>query len=155
MIQRRRMLQGTVAVCAAPAYIPARAKDLTLTIAAGHPPVIAWVRLLRDYFVPEVNKLLEGSGHKINWNQAYGGTVAKIGGELDAVEKGLVDIAIVDLPSGQAESAERHKLCTVQFAQCGCHSQDHRCYVRAGAGNGQAVGASPCTVPGRYRRRVV
>ena len=73
----------------------ARAKDFNITVATGHPPVIPWVRVLRDQFIPEVNKQLEGSGHKIVWNQAYGSTIVKLGGELDAIQKGIVDMSIV------------------------------------------------------------
>lgn len=87
------------AVAAAALWSPAAfAREISLTIATGHPPVIVWVKLIRDHFIPQVDKNLEGTGHSIKWNQAYGGTVAKIGGELDAVHKGIVDISLVGSP---------------------------------------------------------
>jgi TRAP-type C4-dicarboxylate transport system substrate-binding protein len=95
MLNRRNVIGGAVAGVAAGLSPIAQAKTINLTIAAGHPPVIPWVRVLRDHFVPAVDKGTEAAGHKIIWNQAYGGTVAKIGGELDAIEKSVVDIAIV------------------------------------------------------------
>ncbi|RLB19567.1 MAG: C4-dicarboxylate ABC transporter substrate-binding protein [Deltaproteobacteria bacterium] len=75
----------------------ARAKTYHLTAAAGHPPIFLWVTLTRDYFIPEVNRQLIAAGgkDKIVWNQAYGGTVAKLGGVLEAVEEGIVDVGFV------------------------------------------------------------
>ena len=71
----------------------ALAKDYKMTVVAGHPPIFLWVTLCRDFFIPEVDKrLLEAGGkHKIVWNQAYGGTVAKIGGALEAIEEGIAE----------------------------------------------------------------
>ena len=76
---------------------PAPAKDYKMTVVAGHPPIFLWVTLARDYFIPEVDKRLAAAGgkDKITWNQAYGGTVAKIGGALEAIEEGVADMGFV------------------------------------------------------------
>ncbi len=76
---------------------PVAAKDYKLTVVAGHPPIFLWVTLARDYLIPEVNKRLEAAGgkDKIAWNQAYGGTIAKIGGVLEAIEEGVADMGFV------------------------------------------------------------
>ncbi|MEJ2167091.1 MAG: C4-dicarboxylate TRAP transporter substrate-binding protein [Desulfobacterales bacterium] len=76
---------------------PASAKDYKLTVVAGHPPIFLWVTLCRDYFIPQVDKRLQEAGgkDKIEWNQAYGGTVAKIGGALEAIEEGIADMGFV------------------------------------------------------------
>ena len=76
---------------------PASAKNYKLTVVAGHPPIFLWVTLCRDYFIPEVDKRLAEAGgkDKIEWNQAYGGTVAKIGGALEAIEEGIADMGFV------------------------------------------------------------
>ncbi len=89
------VLVGSLAVCAPIA--PAQAKTYKLTSAAGHPPIFLWVTLTRDFFIPEVDKRLAAAGakDKISWNQAYGGTIAKLGGVLEAVEEGIVDIGFV------------------------------------------------------------
>ena len=73
------------------------AKTYKLTVVAGHPPIFLWVTLCRDYFIPEVDKRLQEAGgkHKIIWNQAYGGTIAKIGGALEAIEEGIADMGFV------------------------------------------------------------
>jgi len=75
----------------------ALAKDYKMTVVTGHPPIFLWVTLCRDFFIPEVDKrLLEAGGkHKIVWNQAYGGTIAKIGGALEAIEEGVADMGFV------------------------------------------------------------
>ena len=73
---------------------PAVAKNYKITVVAGHPPIFLWVTLCRDYFIPEVNKRVEKLGHKIEWNQAYGGTVAKIGGALEAIEEGVISASV-------------------------------------------------------------
>jgi len=76
---------------------PAWAKTYKLTVVAGHPPIFLWVTLCRDFFIPEVNKRLEEAGgkDKIIWNEAYGGTIAKIGGALEAIEEGIADMGFV------------------------------------------------------------
>ncbi len=74
---------------------PAVAKNYKITVVAGHPPIFLWVTLCRDYVIPEVDKRVEKLGHKIEWNQAYGGTVAKIGGALEAIEEGIADMGFV------------------------------------------------------------
>ena len=41
----------------------AQAKDYKLTAVAGHPPIFLWVGLIRDYFIPEVDKRLAETGN--------------------------------------------------------------------------------------------
>jgi TRAP-type C4-dicarboxylate transport system substrate-binding protein len=75
----------------------ATARNYKITVSAGHPPVFLWVTLCRDFFIPEVDKRVAalGKGDTIEWNQAYGGTIAKIGGELEAIEAGVSDMGFV------------------------------------------------------------
>jgi len=74
---------------------PALAKDINATLAAGHPPVFRWVKHASKTFIPAVNKALEGSGHKIIWKEQYAGSLAKVGGVLEAVEEGLAEVGLV------------------------------------------------------------
>lgn len=75
---------------------PAKAETFKITVAAGHPPVFLWVKLMHEQFIPEVDKRLAAAGnHSIEWTEAYGGTVAKIGGVLEAIGDGLVDMGFV------------------------------------------------------------
>jgi TRAP-type C4-dicarboxylate transport system substrate-binding protein len=71
------------------------AETINVTIAAGHPPVFRWVKHLSKTFIPTVNKALEGSGHEIKWSEQYGGSLAKVGGVLEATEEGLAEIGLV------------------------------------------------------------
>lgn len=73
----------------------ASADTFRLTIGAGHPADAAvWITTMRDFLAPEIAKRVEQkTGHKIEWVNAYGGSVCKLGECLEAVESGLVDIA--------------------------------------------------------------
>lgn len=73
---------------------PARAAEtVKLTLVAGHPEIFLWVKHLKQTFAPAVDAELARSGrYRVEWTHAYGGTVAKIGGELDAIQDGLADL---------------------------------------------------------------
>ena len=79
---------------------PVAAKNFRLTIGAGHPAKAAiWIATMRDFFEPEVKKRVEAStDHTIEWVEGYGGSVAKLGECLEAVETGLLDIADLHVP---------------------------------------------------------
>jgi TRAP-type transport system periplasmic protein len=94
----KRCMKTTKVVLVAAAMIslavsPCPAKTWKMTVASGHPPIFAFISTIHDYFIPYVNEKLAPLGHKIEWKEAYGGTVAKIGGELEAVQSGVVEIA--------------------------------------------------------------
>jgi TRAP-type C4-dicarboxylate transport system substrate-binding protein len=72
-----------------------QAADMNVTIVAGHPPVFRWVKHLSQTFIPAVNAALEGSGTTITWSEQYGGALAKVGDELEAIEEGLAEIGLV------------------------------------------------------------
>jgi len=96
-IKRWITLIALTAVALCLTHLPVMAKTHKITIVAGHPPIFLWVSLARDFFVPEVDKRLEAAGgkDKIVWNQAYGGTIAKLGGVLEAIETGVADMGFV------------------------------------------------------------
>ena len=77
-----------------------QAKDFRLSIGAGHPADAAiWITTMRDFFQVEVKNRVESkTEHKIEWVEAYGGSVAKLGECLEAVESGLLDIADLHVP---------------------------------------------------------
>ena len=78
----------------------ASAETFRLTIGAGHPvDASAWITSMRDYLQVEVKKQVEAkTPHKIEWVEAYGGSVAKLGEVLEAIESGLMDIGDVHIP---------------------------------------------------------
>jgi C4-dicarboxylate-binding protein DctP len=58
-----------------------------------------WTRVFIDYFIPEVDRRLAETGnYEIRWNTAWGGTVAKAGGVLEALQYDLADIGIITSP---------------------------------------------------------
>ena len=72
------------------------AKEIKMTVISGHPPAVAVVKYLRDFFVPEVDKRLAKTGnYKIKWTQAYAGTVAKVPAVFEAIEQGIADMGHV------------------------------------------------------------
>lgn len=73
----------------------AQAKDFRVTVVAGHSDVFVWVKLLDDHFIPEVDRRLAATPHKIAWTRAYGGTLAKLGGEVEAIGDGVAGMGIV------------------------------------------------------------
>lgn len=78
---------------AAPAFA---LETIRLTVATGHAPIVNWVKLLDQFYLPEIDRRLAETGkYKIEWTKGYSSTITKIGGEIDAVEQGVVDMAIV------------------------------------------------------------
>ncbi len=71
------------------------AEDISATIVAGHPPVFRWVKLFPQVFIPTVQKELEGSGDTVAFSEQYGGAIAGVGEELEAVEEGLAELGAV------------------------------------------------------------
>jgi TRAP-type C4-dicarboxylate transport system substrate-binding protein len=79
-------------------FAPAQAQEtIKLTASAGHPPVFLWVRVLEDFFMPEVDKRLAAAGgkYKIEWTRAWAGTLAKVGQESVAIKDGVSDMGFV------------------------------------------------------------
>ncbi|MGV0911580.1 TRAP transporter substrate-binding protein DctP [Martelella sp. FOR1707] len=78
------------------ALSPAMAQEtLRLTIASGHPEVFLWVKHMHETFIPTVNAALAEKGDvQIEWTEAYGGTLMKLGSEAEALETGIADVAM-------------------------------------------------------------
>ena len=92
------MTRSLLAACCAGLAVaggPAPAEDLPATVAAGHPCVFRWVRMIPEIFVPEVEARLEGTGHTIAFSEQFGGAIAGVGEELEAVEMALAGIGTV------------------------------------------------------------
>lgn len=101
-MHRRRFLAGSAALAGvvgmgtgfSPAH--ANASTIGMTVATGHPPVVTWVNMLDNFFLPEVDRRLEEAGnYRIEWTKGYAGTIARIGGEVEAVDQNITDLAIV------------------------------------------------------------
>jgi len=74
---------------------PASAQEtLHLTVVSGYPEVFPWVRLLRDVFIPTLDaELARHDEVRIEWTQAWGGTLVRLGSEIDAFHDGIIDVA--------------------------------------------------------------
>ena len=71
-------------------------EEIKLTVAAGHPPIFLWVKHLKASIMSTVDAELAKTGkYKIAWTEAYGGTLAKIGSELETMQQGISDFGIV------------------------------------------------------------
>ncbi|MGD1880794.1 MAG: C4-dicarboxylate TRAP transporter substrate-binding protein [Paracoccaceae bacterium] len=70
----------------------ALAESYSATIAAGHPPVFRWIRMIAEVFVPAATEQMEAAGHSITFSEQYGGSLAKVGEELETVEAGIAEL---------------------------------------------------------------
>ena len=86
-----------VAVICFNACAAADEKNLLLTMAAAHATTIPWVSELQDYVVPAFTNELKASrpGTKIDWIEAYGGSLYRWQDTLEGVQIGLADIGWV------------------------------------------------------------
>ena len=93
---RRSLLLGASAL---PVFaIHARAQTaLNITIASSHPVANFWVAMMKNVFQPEVDKFLRDNGntHRINWREAYGGTLYRFQDTMEAVRDNITDIGYV------------------------------------------------------------
>jgi TRAP-type C4-dicarboxylate transport system substrate-binding protein len=96
----KKSLVASVFVAVAVSAPTAHAETFRLTIGAGHPvPAASWVAPMQSFLQVEVKKRVEQkTPHKIEWVEAYGGSVAKLGEVLEAIESGLLDIGDVHVP---------------------------------------------------------
>ena len=71
----------------------ARAEDIKLRIASGHPPANTYVNLMQNFFVPEVTKRVAArTKHKVEFIEGYGGAMVKVADTLEGVQSGIIDI---------------------------------------------------------------
>ena len=73
------------------------AETIKLTIASSHSSSLPWVGAMPKHIVGEANHRLAaaGSEYRIEWREAYGGSLYKYQNTLEAVEIGLTDIGWV------------------------------------------------------------
>ncbi|WP_127143007.1 C4-dicarboxylate TRAP transporter substrate-binding protein [Pelagibacterium montanilacus] len=71
----------------------AMAEDFTLRIASGHPDVNTYVRLMSEFFVPEVEaRVAERTDHTVSFIEGYGGSMVSVSDTLEGVQSGVIDI---------------------------------------------------------------
>jgi hypothetical protein len=68
--------------------VSARADDIKLRIASGHPAVNTYVNLMQSFFVPEVTKrVAERTKHKVEFIEGYGGSMVKVADTLEVCSR--------------------------------------------------------------------
>jgi TRAP-type C4-dicarboxylate transport system substrate-binding protein len=70
---------------------------VNITIASSHPVANYWVSNMKNVFQPEVDKHLRDNGntHRVNWREAYGGTLYRFQDTMEAVRDNITDIGYV------------------------------------------------------------
>lgn len=94
-VQFRHFLAATAAglALASPA---AAQEEIEVTIVSGFSPAVAAVKILRESFMPGVDaRLAEAGDYRIDWQEAFSGTLAKPAGELEAIQFGLADMGVI------------------------------------------------------------
>lgn len=95
-MNRRTAVTMMISATAAPLLSgKAFAQDkIQLTMASSHPLTIPWVTPLKTVIVDKSNALLEarGSNHRIEWTEAYAGTLYNFKDTLEAVTSRLTDM---------------------------------------------------------------
>jgi len=99
MLTRRQTLAGMISATV-PAMIGSRAASqevINLTMSSSHPTTIAWVGPLKTIIVDRSNELLEerGSNYRINWTEAFGGSLYGFQDTMEAVTQQLTDMGWV------------------------------------------------------------
>jgi TRAP-type transport system periplasmic protein len=71
-------------------------ETINLTVASSHPLAIPWVGMIKSHFMAETDRLLaEKDNYKIEWNEAFGGSLYKANATLTSVEEGVTDVGWV------------------------------------------------------------
>ena len=92
-VRRISQVFAAAAVLALAALPQARAEDIKLRIASGHPPANTYVNLMQNFFVPEVTKRVAArTKHRVEFIEGYGGSIVKVADTLEGVQSGIIDI---------------------------------------------------------------
>lgn len=88
---------SALALGAALAGPAAAQQSVTINIGSSHPESNIWAYAMKNAFQPTVDRLLEEAGgeYRINWVEAYGGTLYRFNETRTAVRDGIVDIGMV------------------------------------------------------------
>src|SRR5690606_20428111 len=92
-------LIGALAVLIVTAGGSFAAETIKLRIGAGHPAGATWIATIRELFIPQFTERVKAeTKYQIQWTEAWGGSVCKLGECLEAAEAGLLDMAAVATP---------------------------------------------------------
>lgn len=71
------------------------AAEFKLTASSSHPPVVPWVKTIKDHVVPKSAELAKAAGHTIKWTEAYAGALYNFKNTLEGIQDGLGDVGWV------------------------------------------------------------
>jgi TRAP-type transport system periplasmic protein len=85
-----------LALAGAVAMPAAGQEAIPLTIASSHPTAIPWVGMIQTHFMARTDEILAQTGtYRIEWQEAFGGTLYRANATLSSVEDGITDIGWV------------------------------------------------------------
>lgn len=91
------LVLGSVLI-AAPVQVRS-AETIRMIAVDSYSQTALWLKVFIEYFIPEVDRRLAEQGeYEIDWNPAFGGTIAKTKGVLDSLQHDLADIGIITTP---------------------------------------------------------
>jgi TRAP-type C4-dicarboxylate transport system substrate-binding protein len=74
-------------------------QTIRLTIVSGNPPTFTAVGAAIEALMPKIDEILAKSGKfKINWVQGWSGSIVKPRGELEGIQTGVGDVAVMPGP---------------------------------------------------------
>jgi len=83
----------------------AHADTFRLRMGGGHTTGLTYVKVYDTFFADEVSKRVkERTGHDIRFIKAWGGSVAKVDGTIEAVQNGTLDIGLVPIGFEQSRA---------------------------------------------------
>ena len=95
-VKNCRLLAAAIAgVSTLSAHAAAAQETINVTVMSGYTDRTAWIRTLKEFWMPEVNKRLSETGnYQLNYLEAFG-TVVQPRGEFDAIGNGIGNIGLV------------------------------------------------------------
>lgn len=101
----KRLIPSLLATAVAIAAGAAHADNFTLRMGGGHTTGTTYIKVFDTFFAEEVAKRVKAkTGHNIRFIKAWGGSVAKVDGGIEAVQKGSLDIALSPIGFEQARA---------------------------------------------------
>lgn len=91
------VLRKLIAALSAMIWMASAAPATTkLTIISGIPPVALSAKVAKEFFIPEIDRRLAASGidFRIEWTEAWSGTVAKLPEVFNAVSEGIGHVGV-------------------------------------------------------------
>lgn len=100
-----KLALGLAIACAGLLSAQAKADTFVLRMGGGHTTGLTYVSVFDGYFAEEVAKRAKEMGHTVRFIKAWGGSVAKVDGAIEAVQRGTLDIGLSPIGFEQTRAA--------------------------------------------------